>query len=287
MTAHAEVIELNENEHPALLLARAHELLNEADELYERVKELRMESARLRSRADRYRDGTPMEVRPKREKPDRLLAAAALAVEDLPRVFSTRDLGEALQVRDMARATKLLHALAKMDLVMPVGEDWRAQDPEEARVRDALRELGTCSREQLAGHLERPVEALATYLDDGERRNWVHVMEDGHLMYLKPGPERVITRHPKQRPPEKEPPAGLDAPKRGEPVLVVDHGKRGQQGSVPGQRHRLKLKDARRSAMEQAREKRASEQRAKAAAKAPGAQKKKRATRGVRTPRAQ
>lgn len=265
MSAHAEVIDFDE-QHPAVLLVRAHDLEREADELWKKVKTMRGEAAALRARADRYRDGL-VEARPKREKrerPDSLLAAAGVAAEGLTGTYTAEEFAEALGIRDKARAAKLLCALERSDLIARVGEEgWRTQDPEEARVRDAARELGTFSEQQLAEHLEMTAAQLAPYVELGVSRGWISVGQDGHMMYLRPGPERLITRYPKRRPPEKEPPAGLDAPARGEPIRVVHHGKRGGAMSNPGVRHRIKQRDQRREAMENAKRERAEKQSAR------------------------
>lgn len=264
MAANQTLDDIPEDEHPALLLARAHELATEAEQLAAQAKERRMEAARLRAKAERLRDGA--HLAPKRTKPepiDPLTAAAGLAVEELRGTWQLEELAGELELRDMKRVAKIVSALQTMDVVVRVEGGWRTVDPEEARVRDGLRELGTCSRDQLAEHLGVPPAALTYYMELGQERGWLDVAHDGHLMYLKPGPERIVTRRPHRRPPEQDPPAYLDAVKRGEPVRVVHHGKRGGAMSNPGQRHLLKLRDQRREAMENAKAARAEKQRAR------------------------
>src|SRR3954464_4449141 len=162
MAAQSTVTDIPDDQHPAVLLARAHELVNEADELDRQVeelrakaRELRVQSGVMRARAARLRDGEHL-APPKRkaEPPDPLMAAAGLAVEDFMGVFTTREFMDVLQLRSEDRALKLLRSLRDMDLITEVGEDWRTWEVGEARVRDTLRDLGTCSQAELAEALD-------------------------------------------------------------------------------------------------------------------------------------
>jgi vacuolar-type H+-ATPase subunit H len=280
MASHARVEDIPDDEHPAVLMVRSHELANEAEDLVKQAeaeagriveqakdaaRALRAQSAALRAKANRLADGAHLAPKKKPEAMDPMLSAAGLATEAFTGRWTVEQLAKHLQIRDAKRAVKIVLALEKLELVERDGDDWRTVDPEEPRVRDALQKLGVCTVQELADELGNSVEGLGRYIERGAEVGWCHVMEDGYLMYQKPGPERVITRHPSRRPPEKDPPAGLDAPKRGEAVRVVHHGKRGGAMSNPGQRHRIKQRDARREAMEQAKAERAEEQRIKAA----------------------
>jgi hypothetical protein len=282
MAAIAHVEDIPDDEHPAVLLVRAHELTNEADDVVraaqakadeliaearEEAKRLVGEAAKLRSKADRLADGAHLAPKRRFEPADPMLSAAGLKVEEYGGRWDVDRLARDLQIRDRQRVVKIVHGLEELDVVERDEEDgfWRTLDPEEPRVRDALRELGVCSRQELAAHLKTSVAALEHFIEIGAEKGWAHLMGDGDLMYQKPGPERVITRRPSRRPPEKDPPSYTEAPARGEAVRVVHHGKRGGAMSNPGQRHRIKQRDKRREAMEEAKTKRAEEQKAKAA----------------------
>lgn len=263
MAANPIIDDIPEDEHPALLLVRAHELAQEAEKLVEKAKAKRMEAAKLRAKAERLRDGAHLAPapRPRAEPTDPLLGAAGIAIEDLGGTWQPEQLGELLGLRDRRRVEKIVSVLESMELVLHVEDGWRTIDPDEARVRDAMRKLGTGSPEQLAEAVGLPVSKIGGYVELGQERGWLDVSFDGHLMFLRPGPERIITRHPHRRPPEKEPPAYLDAAYRGEPVRVVHHGKRGGAMSNPGQRHRIKLRDKAREKQETARAERAEQHR--------------------------
>lgn len=250
------------DDHPAELMARAQELYAESEALYEQCKAKRMEAGRLKARAERLADGEHLRrQRARAVEPDPLLAAATLAAEDLD-VFEEQQLGDALSLRNKSRVHLICTQLAEGGAIARVQGGWRSIDPQESRVIEALRNLGTCSREELAAELELAVESLTYYVEElGPAVGWCHVMDDGYLMYLKPEPQHVPRI--KRRPPENDPPAGVDAPRRGEPVRLEDHAKRGKAGSRPGERHRLKMRDARREAMDKARAERSERDKAK------------------------
>lgn len=260
---------------------RAYELEQEAEQHRLLARSLIGECARLRSRAERMRqeEAKAAELRAKkgkRKQPalpwdpnDPLIAAASLATEDLDAGFTAADLAEVLRI-GVDRAGKLLLALQADELVARMGENgkWRAVDPEVPRVRDAARGLGTFTDEQLAEAAGMTVLKVVYY------RELLHAEEiivgAGPMYeYRKAGPERVITKvnDGRYRLPEHDPPAGVDAPKRGEPVLAQNHGERGRAGQNPQQRHKMHLRDSRRRAMETAKAERAEKQRAKAQAK--------------------
>lgn len=269
-----DIPDIPDDQHPAVLLAHAHELAQEAAELAEQAKAKRAESALLRARAERFRDGEHLRpARPKAEPPDPLLAAAGVAVEDLAGVWKSADLAALLEIRE-TRASKIVLALEAMEVVARSGDGWRTSDPEEARVRDALRELGTCTREQLAERLELSPQALTYYIDLWAERGYCNIAHDDHLMYLRPSPSPGPAERPRRLPPERDRPAYTDAPARGLPVRLEDHAKRGKAGSRPGERQRLKMRDKRREDMEKARAARSERSRAKAAQSGRGGRKK-------------
>lgn len=276
MSAAMEVPEIPDDQHPAMLLARAHEITREADKLAEQVKAKRAEASLLQARAERLKDGMHLApVKKKAEPPDPLLSAAALATEDLPGYWTIEDLMALLEIRNRQRGVRIVMGLTEMNLIVKVEDRYRTVDPDEGRVRDELKTMGTGSQVELAERLEMPRVTLDYYLELGVARGWCSMGADGHLMYLKPGPERIITKYPVRRPPEKEPPAGLLAPKRGEPVRLEDHAKRGKAGSLPGQRHRLKMRDKRREEMDAARASRSERDKAKSAANRNGGKRKR------------
>lgn len=232
----------------------------EAGQYADLAKLRRGEAATLRARADRMDDparGVKVVTARKRIRRDGLTAAAGVAVESLLPGFTPRDLAAALGIADVGRATRLLAALADYGKVIPLGEGWMAVDPDEARVRDFAR--------------EREAFTLGDVIVDGElteadATHYVHrllergVIEGsaGHYRYVHtPGDS---SPRPTRTPPERNPPAYTEAPKRGEAVRIVDHGKRATATS----RHREKLRDARHNAMQEAREQSAERQRAKA-----------------------
>ena len=268
MSALRDIGDIPDDQHPAVLLARAHELVREADELVEQAKAKRAESAVLRARAERFRDGEHLRpVRRKATPPDRLMAAAGLAMEDLGGVVTAGELAEVLEIRE-DRAGRILCALVDLGTVARVAGGYRAVDEEEGRVRDMLRELGTCTREELAGALEVPVAYLTHYVETGARVGWCHVSADDHLMYLRPDPSQGPREHETKRPPEKDPPAYSDVPRRGEAIRIVNHGDRGTRAGQAN-RHRIKQRDARHKKIQDARAERSQKGKAQAAVDQP------------------
>lgn len=265
MSALRDIPPIPEDEHPAMLLARAHELTREADELAEQARAKRAEAGRLQGKAERLKDGAHLApVKKKIEPPDPLLAAAALATEDLEGYWQLEALGELLDVRSPKRLTHIVNGLIEMNLVVKVEDKYRTVDPEESRVRDELRVMGTGSQVELAHRLDMPRATLDYYLELGASRGWASIGADGHLMYLRPGPERIITTRPRRRPPENDPPAFVDAPRRGEAIRVVNHGERGRKMMQPKAKHQIKQRDERRKRMETAKAERATAAAAKA-----------------------
>lgn len=254
---------------------RAYRIAQEAEQHRILSTAMFKEAAALRARAERKRqeEHEAAEKAAKRGKKkvalpydpnDSLIAAATLATEDLGVGFTAGDLAEKLHIgRD--RAVKLLLALKAKEFVTQMEADgqWRSIDPNETLVRDAAQQLGRFTDEQLGEQVGMSVAELAYYLDWLREKGMI-VGAGPMYEYTKPGPERVITRHPTRRPPEKDPPAGTEAPSRGAPVYAPNHGDRGRKMSQPGQKHKMKLKDQRRATMEQAREESAARQKAKA-----------------------
>lgn len=244
---------------------QADELDREADLLAEVVRSRRAEAAKLRARADRLEDPSlgAMVKRPvsplQRVRNDGLLAAAGLAVEDLLAGFEARDLAVALGIADEARASRLLLGLEELDKVTRLAEGWQAIDPEEIRVRDWVVARGDFMETEACAALDLDAIALTYYLDRFRERGML-MHDGGRYTYREPRRDRSFDTRPRRRPPEKEPPAGTLSKATGEPVRIVDHGKRANATS----RHREKLRDKRYAEMQQAREGAAEAQRGKA-----------------------
>jgi hypothetical protein len=192
-----------------------------------------------------------------------LLAAAGVACEDLPDGFTPKDLAGALGIRDEPRALKLLLALAELGKVTKLAEGWMVYDAEEARVRDYITEhraftiadvIESCAMSEMDASYY-----LAHFRDVG-----IIEGEAGRYAYVEP--ERRKVARIKRRPPEKEPPAGADAPRRGQALYLPDHGKRGKLAQRGG-RHQMKQRDARRNAQDDAKRERAEKQSRKAKGK--------------------
>lgn len=255
---------------------RAFELQREAEQHRAVANGMFGEAAKCRARAERMRreEAEAAERRAKRgrKKPtllydpnDSLIAAAALATEDLAAGFDAGDLAAALHI-GRERAFKLLLAVEAKGFVARSDDKWRSVDPDETRVRDKARELGTFTAEQLADAVEMTVTELSYYMD------WLRdermVVGAGPMYeYRKPGPELTITKVNDGRYtlPEKKPPAGTEIlSPRGAPIYTQNHAARGRAGQNPQQRHKMHQRDERRKKMEKAREEAAEKQRAKA-----------------------
>lgn len=201
----------------------------------------RAEAAKLRARADRLADPSRgVDVpRPKSAldvaREDGLLAAAGLAVEDLAYGFDVADLAGALDI-DTKRASVLLGALEELGKVRRHGDGWANDDPDEPRVRDFIVSAVEFTADDMAMILEMPPLDVSYYLERAKARGLVS--NGGKLYTYMPPPNDAPRTRPRRRPPELDPPAGTDAPKRGEPVRIVDHGKAAQ----PGQAHKMKLR---------------------------------------------
>lgn len=254
-------------EHPADLVAQAQALELEADQLAARARASRAQAAKLRSRAQRLNDPERgVTVRRAPVKPDELLAAAALACEDLAGTFQARDLARALSIADERRAGRLLLALSELGHVTRQGEGWASVDPEEARVRDYVIAAREFSIADAIKALAMPELTLAHYLDHLRERKLIEGA-GGQYRYIETGPELVITEYPRHRPPEKEPPAGTEIlSPRGIQQRVDSQAQRRQALSQPGVRLRVKNKERARERMETAKSARAEAQRAKARA---------------------
>lgn len=220
----------------------------------------RTQAATLRARADRLDDPSkgvkPAPSAIRRVRGDGLMAAAGVAVESLSSGFSARDLAAAVGIADVARATRLLAALEEFGKVSRYGDGWMANDPDETRVRDFAVESESFT-------LGDVIVALA--LSELDASFYVNRLRDKGMIEGTAGHYTVVPvppnsdPRPRRTPPEKTPPAYTEAPKRGEAVRIVDHGKRATATS----RHREKLRDQRHAAMQEAREQAAERARAK------------------------
>lgn len=275
---------ISEQLHPADLLDQAYSLDAEADELQLRIKELTARSTELKLRARRIMEDAE-KPREKPAPPDPLLAAAGLAVGDLGATFLVGDLAAALAI-PTNRATTILIQLEELNQVAPTWagpavkvapEDrkWRALDPFEADFRDAACDLGSFSPDELAGALDVPVERLSWYLAEYVGRG-ILSGGPGEYGYVPPDAPKGRFSRPKHRPPEKEPPAGTESRAGGKPVMMpLGQAARRQKLSQPGVRLQVKNKERNRKRMEDAREQRAEQQRARAKANPqPGRRKK-------------
>jgi hypothetical protein len=245
------------------LRADAEDLATQAARLFEQATEKRAEAFRLDAKADRLDDPSKSaritQTALGRARADGLLARAGVAVEDLPSIFEAGDLAAALNI-DAQRATRLLLALAELEKVARTEGGWTLFDPDEARVRDFIVQAGTFTFADAMAALELPEMDVSAYLADFKARGFV---ENGGAQYRYVKPSGRTPAREDRRPPEQDPPAFSEAPARGFPIRVVHHGKRGAQMSG-GARHRMKLRDQRREAMDAAREARAEAQRQKA-----------------------
>lgn len=256
---------------------RATQLEQEAEQHRILARSLFMECAKLRARAERMRreEQEAAEKRAKKgrakknelpyDPQDPLIAAAVLAVEDLGAGFDAGDLAGKLRI-GRERALKLLLAVVAKGFCARQGEGkWRSVDPNEPRVRDAARELGRFTVEQLgeAVHME-PTE-LTYYIDWMREENMISGAGPMYE-YVKIGPELLVTKvnDGRYRLPEKQPPAGTEIlSPRGQPLYTPNHGDRGRRMSQPGQKHKMKLRDQRREDMKKAREESAEKAKAK------------------------
>jgi hypothetical protein len=244
------------------LREQAAELGLEAEQLMVLAAAKRQEAAKLVARADRLRDpsqGVAPAKAPtalERARGDGLLAAAALAVEDLHDGFEASDLAYMLDIpKETQRAAVLLVALEALGKVRRQGEGWAHHDPEERRVRDFVVSAQEFTADDMSFVLDMPTLDVAYYLERFKARG---IVSNGGAVYRYVEPPADAPRsRPRRRPPELDPPAGLDAPKRGEPVRIVDHG----QAAAAGGKHRMNLKQKAWERQQTAREERAAEQR--------------------------
>lgn len=201
-----------QQEHPGDLMDEAAGLEREADQLLaevDRLKELakdhRARAAALRHKANRIlHPETGVTVKRQTPKSDSLLAAAALAVEDMPGVFGEAAVASALKIGSV-RAKELLRALEAAGKISAVPErgGYRSVDPEAARVRDAVVELGEFSDQSLAEHLGTTASAISWYLTDLRRRGIVDGPASA-MFYVRTGRETVVTRRFRRTPAEQE-----------------------------------------------------------------------------------
>jgi hypothetical protein len=220
----------------------------------------RAEAAKLRARADRLTDpALGVDVRKPKSaleaaRETGLLAAAGLAAEDLAYGFDVADLAGALDIT-AAKATILLAALVELGKVRQHGDGWANNDPDETRVRDFIVSAVEFTADDMAMILEMPPLDVTYYLERAKTRGLVS--NGGRVYTYVPPADDAPRSRPRRRPPELDPPAGSDAPKRGEPVRIVDHGKAAQ----PGMAHKMKLRNKAWEREQAAKDERAEEQR--------------------------
>jgi hypothetical protein len=260
------------------LREQAAQLEDEAAALAELVQARRREAAVLRARAERL-ERPEHAITPAakitalaRVRGDGLLAAAGVAVERLPAGFTAKDVAGALGIRDEARAMRLLLAVAELGHAAKLASGgWACVSEDEAHVRDYVMEAGIFTladvvalgftESEAAEHVER---LRARGVIEGEAGHYTYVDVEGD------SPPRED-----RRPPEKEPPAYMDAPRRGEAVRVVNHGKRGSAMSGSARAKAKRRDQARERAVETRAAKEAARQAARAASKAKRGQRRR------------
>lgn len=248
-------------EYPAdKLRDRAMEIDQEAALLVAQAEQMRVDAARLRSKAERMDDpsrGVQITVRAiDRARDDGLLAAAAVAAETLPAPFTSGDLADALGV-DTQRGTRAALALHELGKLARAGDrQWTVIDADEAAVRDYIADNdGAFTLGDMIVTLELSEQDALEYVDLFMRRGVIDG-EAGHYHYVETGPHSAP--RPRRRPPEQDPPAGSERRAKGEPVRVVNHGKRGKamQG---GNRRAFIRRDQNRERAEESRDRKTAE----------------------------
>lgn len=158
---------------------------------------------------------------------DPLLAAAILAAEGLPEVFTAAALAKALELPESegVRAVYLCAALVDMGLIRKHESrgTYALADPDLEIVRDAVVAFGEqrFTATELAERSGVPVSQCFDYLEELTERGIVEAADvdrEGATIwrYVVPGPERSVTRRFNQ--PTAEELAIAEAIKRGEPV---------------------------------------------------------------------
>jgi hypothetical protein len=195
---------LQEQEHPADLLAEAERLEAEAERQMVTVRTMRADAARLRSRAGRLLHGGGVTVTRRAEPDDPLLGAAALAAEDLQGLWTSADLAKALRIVDSRRALRLCVRLRDLGHVEQHDGRFRSADPEEGLIRDAVIELGEFTCEQLGERVGLRPESLSGYLADLREKGIIAGEDDERMAYQPTGRENVVTRRFHRPAPEQE-----------------------------------------------------------------------------------
>lgn len=140
-----------------------------------------------------------------------------------------------------------------------------AEKPDGFRVTDVQEKLGGISKaaltNQKTGHLHRMRKAGTL------RRRYPRETEPKGFIYVISPVERATVNRRKRRPPEMDPPAGQDAPRRGEPVRLVSEKERRRSGSKPGEGKRVRDRDREFKRQQTAREARSAKDKAKSGAR--------------------
>lgn len=252
------------------LMEEAKDWREESEKCLALARECEAKAARDRAKAVRLENpelGVSVKRSSRKTTSDPLLAAAGLVVEDIRGNFDSAKLAELLGV-GVARARTILSELVAIGKVERIGNGYRCEDEDAARVRDAVIALGDFTEESLAEHLGWKVEAVRWYVEDLCDRGILDFSEDeaADLAYKPTGPETVITSRPRHTPPEKLPPAGTDikSPRGITQMISMSDAQRRNALSQPGVRLQVKNRERARNRMQEARDKRAIEQRAKA-----------------------
>lgn len=253
---------------PEELREAADRLDHEIDTLKVRIDYARQEAAKLRATADSVEAGTRVtvkeDVRLAKARKDRLLASSGVAVEGLTAGFLPRDLAAKLGIADERRARGLLLALLEVGKVMRYGDGWKTVDADENLLRDYLLQHKTITLSRAAEHLGLHTDIIDAYADRFVERGMAMWLSETELAYVNVSNPGAFSK-PTRRPPENDPPAFTEAPSRGMPIRIVLHGKRAKQASVPGQGHKLRMRDKRYMEMQAATAERAQVQARKVA----------------------
>lgn len=254
----------------AALDAEARSLDNEAIALMERAEENRSGAAALRGKADNLMDPLGyVEVTKTaldRAQNDPLFPRAAVLVESLTGEYEASEVGVGLTIVDPNRVALLMRGLEELGKVRTTGAGlWRTVIIGEPEIRDYVIEHKVGTVEECAAAAAIPVSRAQAILDRFYTSGVIAWDTSGRWQYLEPTGKTGA--RDRRRPPENDPPAFTDARATGMPVRIVLHGKRAKQASIPGQGHKLRMRDLAYQRQQAARDERSEDQRKKAKGK--------------------
>lgn len=255
------------------------DLTRDIERLQAKVAALDGEIVKKNAQADRLESGTGVHVTVNHKALDKarrdpLLLAAGDAVDTLPIGFRSADLALKLGIQDKNRCVQMLLVLAEYERVERWGDGWAVVKADVRAVRDYMVEWKTGRVDVIAQTLsihEDDVETILEELFQREMLKWISPVECEYV----PVPNVRRNREQRQPPEATTSPAYSEAVFRGLPVRLVDRGKNAKMGSIPGQGHKMRLRNANFYTMEEAKAKRAEEARAKMTADMDKRKKKK------------